>query len=204
MDLAVEALRRDRIVRDGCRRVGIGRDVGLGHGAAVVVRRRRFARGGALDGDRAFHPRLLMTRDRADEREALGRDVDLDRPRLAAVGVGGLAAGERDVVGDRAGVGQGDLIAAGRRDAQLRRLEPEVEGVDLERPAGRGRGGRGRCWFVPRMGGRLARGGRIAVGARGIGPGRCLRGAASGEQRGDDQERDGEEDSGAHVMRTSV
>ena len=68
VDLAVESLGRDRVVRDGRRGVGIGRDTGLGRGAAVVVRRRRIARGGALNGDRAFHPRLFMTRDRADER----------------------------------------------------------------------------------------------------------------------------------------
>ena len=47
------------------------------------------------------------------------------------------------------------LVAAGRRDGQLRRLEAEVEGVDLERAAG-GRGRAGRRMRAACAGRRLA------------------------------------------------
>jgi hypothetical protein len=94
-----------------------------------------------------------VPRDRAQEAQALGRHVHLDRRRLAGLGMGGLAGRERDVVRGGAGVGEGDGVATGLADLDHRGLEAEVERLDLDRAEdlalGRRRGRRSRARYRP-------------------------------------------------------
>ena len=116
VDLALEACRGGRVVDDGRRRRRIRLDVRHRRGAAVVVVVARAAgavRGRPGDDDRADHAALLVPGDRAQERQAAGRHVDLDGRGRSGLGDRLLAVREGDVMRDLAGVGQLDRVAPG-------------------------------------------------------------------------------------------
>ena len=85
-----------------------------------------------------FMPGGRVAGDRADEGEAGRRDVDLDGARRATGdGPRRGTVRERQVVDHRAGIGELDLVAAGRIDRQVHRREAQVERLDLEGAKGK-------------------------------------------------------------------
>jgi hypothetical protein len=131
-----------------------------------------------------------MARHRAHEVKPALRNVDLTGGSLARAGLDLRSIGERDVVQDRAVVDQVQLVAAGRIDGQHRRLEAQVEGVNIHgaehaglRPLARSWG----TWIRRRRSGRIDRGndGDPRIRRRGReGPGRTRAGTARGKGGG--------------------
>ena len=141
--------RGGRVVGHGRRSIRVGGDVGRRHRPAMAV-----AAGGrgALDGHRTLHARLGMPGDRADEGQAAGRYVHVDRLHSPGVDVPGRGAvGEGEVVRDLARVREGEGVAAGgvdrhvpRREAEVDRLEVDLADDGADPRVARLRGSRGR------------------------------------------------------------
>ena len=91
----------------------------------------------AANRDGALHPCLFVPGDGADESQATFGNRHV--PAGGGAGAGGdlRAISKGDVVRDRAGIAERDVITAGRWDCYSGWLEPEVEGFDLDLATGR-------------------------------------------------------------------
>lgn len=109
----------------------------------------------AADHHLAAHPAIGMAGHRADEGEAGGRDRDLAGGGRVGGGLDLRAIGEGEVVERAAVVDERDAVDPCGAHVGYRRLEAQIESMDLDRSDGAGRAGRSRRRRLTRAGGRV-------------------------------------------------